>query len=562
MCSVVQIEEALAQDRHEEAWQMCRELLQRDPDDAAVLRLSARAGQRSGKIEDAYADLLIAGGVSSDPADAAFLRELECEMLGQQAQGLGERQRYQDAEQTFARAEALATHVPELYSAWGHMEMARGRLDEAIRLFRQASYMQRPCRIAHSNLLLAMTHSDHVDAQTLFDEHLAWAARYTPREIRMTAPELPEPNPDRPLRVGFVSPDLRSHPVAHFLLPILQNHDRSQIHITCYDDRPAPPGDRFTPLLRAAADDWLCSVQLTAADLFERIREDRIDILFDLSVHSDRNRLPMFAARPAAIQMSWLGYVGTTGVSCIDYRITDSVVDPPGMSEMYSTEKLLRMPEVLWCYAPHPDAPPVREQKRDDDGTVRFGTATRLAKVTPTTLDLWCRVLAQVEDAMLILSDHPLAESSTRDEWLAKFTSRGIDPARIQLVPGRQTVQYLELLGAIDIGLDTFPFNGGTTMCNMLSMSTPIVALRGRPGTGRVSASICGAAGLQDFIAEDADDWVARNVALARDVGRRNQLRRTLRQQFLASPVCDGPRFTRNFEQTLRKIWRERCAEV
>jgi protein O-GlcNAc transferase len=434
-------------------------------------------------------------------------------------------------------------------------------VDVAIDHFRRAAFMKRPLHVAHSNLLMAMMHSDRVTPEQLLREHKLWAERFTP-EHDFPAPAIEDPNPDRPIRVGYVSPDFRNHPVAMFALPVLSNHDRSRVHVTCYDD--AAVDDEVKRLLQATGHRWVRSSGFSFEQLFAAVRADKIDILIDLAVHSDCNRLPVFAARAAPIQMTWLGYAGSTGCAAVDYRITDPIVDPPGLTDHHFTERLLRLPEIFWCFGPPEsqnevtiDPPPPRA-----DGRIRFGTATRLAKVSPTCLDLWAALLRRVESAVLVLSAEPLADASIRDEWLGHFASRGVPADRVELHPARNYRGYLQFLASLDIGLDTFPFNGGTTVCQTMWMGTPVVALAGSTSVSRVTMSILANLGLNDLIAPTAEVWVDVNAGLAADGSRRAELRSTLRQQIKASPLGDAPRFTRHLEQAFRGVFQDECRKV
>ena len=220
----------------------------------------------------------------------------------------------------------------------GHIHFLRGDLDQAMVEFRKAAYADPPYGPAHSNLLLSMTHSDRFTQQEVFDEHLAWAKLHEPNPLP-PPPKIVDPNPDRVIRLGYLSPDFRHHPVAHFIYPVLANHDAARFEVTCYADRAVAPGDAIAARLRALPNVQFREVaSLTDAKLFDQIRNDRIDVLIDLALHTDRNRIGMVSRRPAPIQIGWLAYMGTSGSRSLDYRITDAIVDPPGERAIFRRE--------------------------------------------------------------------------------------------------------------------------------------------------------------------------------------------------------------------------------
>jgi predicted O-linked N-acetylglucosamine transferase (SPINDLY family) len=276
-------------------------------------------------------------------------------------------------------------------------------------------------------------------------------------------------------------------------------------------------------------------------------------------VNSASNRLPVLAAHAAPIQMTWLGYAGSTGCPAVDYRITDPIVDPPGLTEPHFTEALLRLPETFWCFGPPVENDlPVRAPSHRD-GRLRFGTATRLAKVSPTCRDAWAELLRRAHQSVLVLAAEPFGDDAIRQEWIGHFVSRGIPVERIELLPARGYRGYLELLGSIDIGLDTFPFNGGTTVCQSLWMGTPVVGLAGDTSVSRVTASILTNVGLPELVANSVEEWIEVNLRLAAETQRREELRASLRSKMAASPLCDAPRFVRNLESAFRRVFAERC---
>mgnify|MGYP001285209939 CR=1 FL=1 len=536
----------------------CRAYLAAHRDDPVAMHLMGEVYLMLGQV--ATAEQWLQSAVARAPAlrdQPGFVltrNGIEAAKLTEQAEDQQKSGRFQQAMQSLTRAADLLPNLPWPVNNLGNLCMSLGRLDEAMNHFRAAAYhADRPMRQAHSNLLMAMLHSDRVTPRQLLDEHRAWAGRYPRNRIVAPPPVIDPPDPDRPIRVGYISPDFRRHPVAMFMLPVLTNHDPARCEITCYSD--VTGEDAMTRRLRAAGHRWVDCAAMPIEKLFDQIRQDRIDILIDLAVHSGSNRQPLLASRPAPIQMTWLGYAGTTGSPAIDYRITDSVVDPPGLTESHFTERLLRLPEIFWCFAPPEEAPGLVE-RAGDVRRIRFGTATRLAKITPTCLDLWASLLRHVPDSLLCLAADPFADPAALRDWIDQCAARGIGPDRLDLRPAMDYREYLAFLGSIDIGLDTFPFNGGTTVCHTLWMGTPVVALTGATSAARITASILTALGRPEWIAATPDEWVRINVRLA--TGTRPG-RAALRQQMQRSGLCDGARFARGLEAAFREVFRARC---
>lgn len=560
----------LAAGKPADALGACERRIAEQPDDADAWHLSAQIYLQMGRLDDAACQLLSAQALRDDPRFAATQREIDLATLTEQSQYFQRRGQYAEAA---AALESVIAQAPErawAYNNLGNLHLSAGRLERAAELFRKAAFMRRPLYQAHSNLLMTMIHSDRVTPEQQLAEHRAWADRFSP-SFGDEPPVLHDPDPSRPIRVGYVSPDFRHHPVAMFIRPVLEHHDRSAFEVTCYDD--AAVNDAVKRKLQSFGHRWVRSAAMQYEDLFRQIRADRIDILIDLAVHSGEHRLPLFAAGAAPIQMTWLGYAGSTGCPSVQYRITDAFVDPPGLTESHFTEALLRLPDIFWCFSPFDDdtlppgtiaatttQPPAAEG--EPPRGVRFGTATRLAKVTPTCLDLWCRLLGRVEGSTLALSAEPFGDASIRAEWLAYFTDRGVAAERVEMLPARGYRQYLEFLAGLDVGLDTFPFNGGTTVCQTLWMGTPVVALVGGTSVARVSGSVLSCLGLGNLVADSPERWVELNARLAADPAGREALRTSLRDRMRRSPLCDGPRFVRHVETMFRTVFQSHCARA
>ena len=458
-------------------------------------------------------------------------------------------------ERALAVAPPRAATLSNLASAY----LQRGDLDAAVACCRRALALSPDSPVIHSNLLLYMTYPDSVPPAEVFAEHRRWDERFGRPHAARVRPHENDRAPDRRLRIGYVSPDFRDHAVAYFIEPVLARHDRERFEVFCY--MAMPLADAVTRRLQShGGHAWRSLYGVSDAHAAEMIRGDRIDILLDLAVHTTGNRLTLFAHKPAPVQATWLGYAGTTGMDAIDWRLSDAIVDPPGLSESLHSERLMRLPRTQWCYQPPADAPPVAPAPPSDrNGFVTFGNATNLAKVTPTTMDLWADVLRAVSGSRLRLKAVSLSDATTADRLRENFAARGVEPARLLLEGAGDLAAYLSFWNDVDVCLDTFPFTGGTTTCHALWMGVPTVTMTGPTSVSRVAASVLSNSNLSDLVTASRPQFVEVACALAADRDRRARLRCELRQSMLASPLCDAPGFTRELEDAYRRMWHDWC---
>lgn len=433
----------------------------------------------------------------------------------------------------------------------------QGDLDQAIACFRRAVQLKPDDTIAHSNLVYTLYYSPKTDANLLVEEHRRW----TQMHARPLASALPPPandrSPDRPLRVGYVSADFYGHPVALFLLPVLQAHDHAALEVFCYSSARAP--DTITAACRASADAWRDVWHVGDAQLADLIRQDRIDILVDLSLHTDGNRLLVFARQPAPVQVSYLGYCGTTGLTTVDYRLTDRYLDPPGTDAPYYSEQSVRLPDTYWCYRPATPTGEPGELPALKTGHVTFGCQNNFCKVTPPALDAWGRLLAAVPQSRLLLH---CRVGPHRDRVLNTLTAHGASPERITLVDLQPTAQYFEAFQQIDIALDPFPYGGGLTTCEALWMGVPVLTCPGETFASRHALSHLSSARFTETIARNPEHLVDLAAAWAGDLTRLAAVRARLREQVAASPLCDAPRFANDFARLLRQAWHLWCSRA
>jgi predicted O-linked N-acetylglucosamine transferase (SPINDLY family) len=369
----------------------------------------------------------------------------------------------------------------------------------------------------------------------------------------------PHPNDrstDRRLRVGYVSPDFRSHVVGRNLLPLFQEHDHQRFEILCYADTRRP--DELTNRFRGYADAWRDTAGLTDGQLAERIREDRVDILVDLTVHMAHNRLLVFARKPCPVQVTFAGYPGTTGLSTIDYRLTDPYLDPPELYDHDYSEESIRLPDSFWCYDPLQSEPAVNALPAREKGYISFGCLNNFCKVNTPVLKIWARVLKAVDRSRLMIL---AGEGTHRQHTLDLLVEEGVARDRVTFVARRPRAQYLRYYHDIDVGLDTVPYNGHTTSLDSFWMGVPVVTLVGPTVVGRAGLCQLMNLGLPELIASSPEQYVHVAAELAQDLCRLSELRATLRDRMQASPLMDAPRFARNIEAAYREMWRRWCAE-
>lgn len=458
------------------------------------------------------------------------------------------------AEHAYRKAIELNPGLMQAHVNLGNTLLKQGRHHEAIEHFRTAVGINPDFVEARSNILFALNYLPDLTPQVIWDEHRAFG-----NYIRSTTTARPAAQADTVdqsgiLRIGYVSADFRVHATAHFLEPVLENHDRARFQVYCYANQTLHDG--MTARFRALADCWRDIHSLSDEAAADLIAKDGIDILVDLSGHTHGARLRLFAMRPAPVQISWLGYINTTGLDSMDYRIVDAVSCPPGMYERFHSEQLLRMPRHQWCYRPPEQAPAVGASPAQQQGYVTFASVSNSAKITEPALYTWLDILATVPRSRLLMVGNGL--EFRRDAIAARAAARGIGSERIEYIPELPFAGYLELHQRIDVNLDTFPYCGGATACNSLWMGVPVVTLAGATVASRGGASLLHAVGLDELIAGSPADYVAIAVRLANDIEHLGGMRRALRERVQSSTLVDAGAFARDLEKLYRGIWSAR----
>jgi protein O-GlcNAc transferase len=468
---------------------------------------------------------------------------------------LARQDRLTDADALYRKAIDLDPEYAEPHTNRGNLFKDRGEIDAAIVCYRRAIELRPDLSALHSNLLLPLHYHPGYSPADLLREHRAWAERHVAPLAGARRPHENAPEPERRLRVGYVSPDFREHSVARFVLPLFREHDRRQVEVVAYSDAPTP--DTVTRLVRDHVDRWRDVATLGDEKLAELVRADGIDILVDLAAHSGHNRLLTFARKPAPVQVTYLAYCSTTGVDAIDYRLTDRFLDPPEEHGDY-TEASLHLPHCYWCYSapPLPDSrPPSPEQRA---GPPTFGCFNNFAKVTDVTLDFWARLLRRVPEARLLVYART---EGHRDRVRRALRAAGVDESRAAYVGRQPLAEYLATYRQIDVALDPHPYCGGTTTCDALWMGVPVVSLAGRTAVSRAGATLLAHVGLGHLVARTPEQYVELAAALIRDAAGLAALRRELRERIESSPVMDAQQFARDVEAAFRTGWRAWCRE-
>jgi predicted O-linked N-acetylglucosamine transferase (SPINDLY family) len=452
----------------------------------------------------------------------------------------------------FQRAIQLQPRYADAHSNLGNALLDQGRLDASLDCYRQAIALCPESSTARSNYLCALRYSPDVPPAEMAAACAEYERQYA---APLAAQQTPCENsrvPDRRLRLGFVSPDFAQGPVGAFLIGPLENLDRRRVEIYCYSDRLTP--DQLTARFRTAATAWRDAIGLSDADLARQIRTDRIDILFDLAGHVPRNRLLVFARRPAPIQITWIDSVGTTGLKTIDYVLADRHTIPPE-AEPYYAERVLRMPDCSICYEPPADAPPVGPLPAIARGAVTFACFNRPAKIHARVIELWCRILTRVPRSRLILKHAGFDDPGTIRHFAELFARHGVEPGRVEMRGMSPRAEYFRQYQEVDLALDPSPHSGGLTTCDALWMGVPVVTCPGATFASRQGLSYLSTIGLTETLAGDAEQYVDLAAGLACDLPRLAALRDGMRTRVAQSPLCDPRRFAANLLDLLREVW-------
>ncbi|KAL4452759.1 hypothetical protein ABPG75_008421 [Micractinium tetrahymenae] len=469
--------------------------------------------------------------------------------------------RAQEALQLLHAAVMAAPTYAEAFNNLGVLQRDVGAVHDAIASYQRCLELDPANRHAGQNLLLALNYVHHGESRLVCAAHEQWGRCF--QELHPQLPPLTAADVDttegRPLVVGYVSPDLFTHSVSYFAEAPLAHHSPASVRHIVYSCVPKP--DCKTAKIKAevlaAGGTWRDVARMPEPELAQLVRNDKVDILVELTGHTAINRLGAVAGRPAPVQVTWIGYPNSTGLRSVDYRFTDAICDPEGTAQTF-TEELVRLPGCFLCYTPAPDAPPVAPAPATANGFVTFGSFNALAKETPEVLRVWARILQAVPGSRLVLKNKPFACEVVRNQFWRVFEEEGVDRSRVDLLPlAAANRDHLSQYAMMDISLDPWPYAGTTTTTESLYMGVPCLTLAGSCHAHNVGVSLLTAVGLQDdWVAHTVEEYISKAASLAADPARLAELRQGLRQRMLESPLCDAPAFVRRLEGVYHQLWR------
>jgi len=519
-----------------------------------ALRLNAASAQAQTELGQTYRALgrrdearaAFASAAAADPGSALALM-----YLGNLDHEAG---RMDAAASAYRAALAIDANNAALHYNLALTLVSLGEAAAAVASFRRCLALAPDYADARSSMLFALNMSDRASIDEIAAEHFEWGRRIAD-PLYQEHDYSNAPDPERRLRLGYVSADFFQHAAEPFIQVFLAQHDVGQYDVYCYVNAPIPAGGDGRYGHR-----WREIRGLGDAQLAAQIAADAIDVLVDLSGHTYGTRLLAFARKPAPVQMTFLGYPNTTGMRAIDYRLTDAYADPPGASESRYRETLLRMPHSVWCFRPREEGmPEIGPLPARQNGYVSFASMNSAAKLNADLLGLWADLLNRVTDARLVMAT--IAPGRARENILRVFAGKGVDAGRIAFHDRLPRDAFLALHNAVDIALDAYPCNGGATTCEALWQGVPVVSLAGDTFESRAGLSLLSSAGLPQLAAHSATDYLDIACSLASDRERLVRLRAGLRQTLRASPLMDAAAFTRDLEAQYRSAWRTWCAQ-
>lgn len=459
-----------------------------------------------------------------------------------------------NAEESLRHAVKLNPDIAMAHEGLASVLNLQGRLDEAEQSLRRALELQPDFTMAHNNLLFLLAARAELSPEELLEEQRRWDEVHGRKgRMHQMPARVVEASTERRLKIGYVSPDLRTHAVSKFFEPLLTAHDGSRFEIFCYATHGNHLSDATTERLRELSEHWRSVADKTDSELARIIYDDGVDILVDLAGHTGQNRLKAFTYRPAPVQATYLGFFAASGLEAMDYWITDEVLHPVDTQEQ-TLESIYRLPRCSFCYKPPAAAPGISPCPNMDDQVV-FGSFHHLSKLGPGLIATWSRLLHQLPGSHLFLMDKSLADARTRQRLIEQFEQNDIYTDRLLINGDLPHHEYMASYSQIDIVLDSFPRTGGTTTAEALWMGVPVVTLAGRSYAGRISASKLTALGLEDLIAHSREEYIDKAASLASDAARRMALRAELREKMAKSPLCDGKGLAHAMENAYLCMW-------
>lgn len=451
----------------------------------------------------------------------------------------------------YHKALSIQPNYADAYNGLGSALMEQGKQRQALITYEKGLTFDSSNALLHHSLIFAASRDCAGDSAKVF----ALSTRFG-KQLESGIIHEPHDNdatPGKRLRIGYVSGDLRRHSVAYFIGPVLEHHDKQQVEIFCYYNYHT--ADHITHKLMALTDHWRPIFNMPDEEAAGLIRQDAIDILVDLSGHTAYNRLPLFARKPAPVQVTWIGYPATTGLSAMDYRLTNAYMDPPGWNEVYHTETLVRL-STSTCFQPIQPLPEIEPLPALKNGYITFASFHTPGKITPTTIALWAQILAAIPDAKLLQ-----CPDTAKERMIRQFQALGIAADRVEFLPSQPLPQYLALHNQVDIMLDTFPYNGGTISRHALWMGVPVLTMAGKSAVSRVGLALMTQLGLASFVAENTQDLVNNACRWAGNLERLAQVRAGLREKMQQAPFSRFTLFVRELETAYRQMWHRWCEQ-
>jgi protein O-GlcNAc transferase len=563
--------------RYGDAVPHLEQLLELMPDSEQLKIILAESLHKSGRFEDAEACLkqllaLVPGNVEAqvnlgrmylerekyDDANrhlgiALGIDPLHADALSYMGLILIKFCQFDDALTALQRACSIAPENVLVLNNLGRACKMMGRHGEALQWYQKALAVEPENAVVVGNYLFALNYCSDLEREYIAAEHFRLAPMCAAKVVREPF-EFCSSHSGSKLRIGYVSGDFYTHSVAYFIEPVLQHHDYARFDVFCYSL--GSTNDETTERLKSLPCSWREMQGASPETLSERVRQDRIDLLVDLSGHTADNRLGAFAIRSAPVQVSWIGYPNTSGLPQMDYYITDAVCDPPGLTDHLFTERLWRLPRVFCCYLPPMEFPAISPAPFTSNGYITFGSFNNFAKVTRQQIQLWAKILRSVPESRLYLKSMALGDGSVRQGVLDMFAAEGVAAERIHTrVVTRTALEHLQEYARVDIAFDTFPYNGTTTTCEALWMGTPVISMAGSTHVSRVGATLLENTGCAEFIASSPEEYVAKAVALAADPQRLVMMRNSLRGMMADSPLMDAAGVTGELEEAFAVMY-------
>jgi len=469
---------------------------------------------------------------------------------------LREQDKLDEAVVCYRLALALNPEDVDALNNLGNVLKEMGNLDEALACYRRVLALKPGLSKCHSSLLCAMSYAPSSNPGSVFAAHQNWNECHARPLAPLIGVHQNSRASERRLRIGYVSADFGNHPIGSWMEPLLAAHRRPDVEIVCYSA--GNQSDETASRLEASADAWRAIANMNDDDVAHLVSGDQIDILVDLSGHTTGHRLLMFARKPAPIQVTYLGSLTTTGLSAMDYKLTDQFLTPPDSQEQF-TEELIRLPGCFACYNAPSDAPNVTPLPSLRTGHVTFSSFNNPAKVTTQVVSVWSEILHAVPESRLMLKYWGFAEQGVQARYRQLFAGYGIEANRLEFLPATPFPGHLALYERVDIALDPFPYNGCYTSSEALWMGIPLITLAGTMSYSRYGVTLLANLGLEELIATTPEEYVAKAVGLAKNRERLAALRHELRSRMASSPVCDSGALAHAIEQAYRTMWRRWC---